>query len=96
MAHYELIHSQGHRLGTADEYDQRRPQTENHRPTVDLPAPAVDPSITDSQRAQIRADRAKAAETRLKAQGGAQGKRKKESKPLVGPNSQPAMRWTAS
>lgn len=62
----------------------------------DTPAPVVDPTMTDEDRAKIRADRAAAAEARLKKQG-AKPKPKKTSKdePLRGPNSQPTMRWTA-
>jgi hypothetical protein len=56
-----------------------------------------DANLTDEERAKIRADRAAAAEARLLKQGGATVKKKKtgSATPLTGPNSQPAMRWTA-
>lgn len=62
-----------------------------------LQQPAVyDSNLTDEERAKIRADRAAAAEARLKKQGGLPKKPKKKSDaPLTGPNSQPVMRWTA-
>lgn len=63
----------------------------------DAPKPVYDKNLTDEEREKIRADRAAAAEQRLKKQGGKQPKKKKTNPdaPLVGPNSQPAMRWTA-
>jgi len=62
-----------------------------------VPARAVDPDLTEDERAKIRADRAAAAEARLKKQGGPPKKAKTASSdaPLRGPNSQPTMRWTA-
>ena len=61
------------------------------------PQPINDANLTEEERAKIRADRAAAAEARLQKQGGAVGKKKKpgNNTPLTGPNSQPAMRWTA-
>lgn len=60
------------------------------------PEPVYDKNLTDAEREKIRADRAAAAEARLKKQGaGAKKKPAKSSAPLTGPNTQPAMRWTA-
>jgi hypothetical protein len=56
--------------------------------------PVVDKNLTEDERAKIRADRAAAAEARLKKQGGLPKKKKPTtSAPLTGPNSQPLMRW---
>ena len=59
----------------------------------------IDANLTEEERATIRADRAAAAEARLQKQGGgATSKKEKKtanSTPLIGPYSQPAMRWTA-
>jgi hypothetical protein len=64
------------------------------RETDDTPQPVVDKNLTDDERAKIRADRAAAAEARLKKQGGPPMKKKPTSStPLTGPNSQPLMRW---
>ena len=46
-------------------------------------------------RAKIRADRAAAAEARLKKAGGPPKKPKKTDTPLRGPNTQNTMRWTS-
>jgi hypothetical protein len=57
-----------------------------------------DANLTEEERAKIRADRAAAAEARLQKQGGGATAKKKKTgnnTPLTGPNSQPAMRWTA-
>jgi hypothetical protein len=60
----------------------------------DIPKPVVDNNLTDEERATIRADRAAAAEARLKKQGGLPKKKKPASStPLTGPNAQPLMRW---
>lgn len=60
----------------------------------DIPEPVVDKNLTDDERAKIRADRAAAAEARLKKQGGPPKKKKAPSTaPLTGPNAQPLMRW---
>ena len=62
----------------------------------DIPDPVYNPNLNDEQRAKIRADRAAAAEARLKKQaGGNKPKKKTDAPPLVGPNSQPTMRWNA-
>lgn len=63
----------------------------------DVPEPVHDDNLTDEQRAQIRADRAAAAEARLKKQGGGTKKKKKKASdtPLTGPNTKPLMQWTA-
>jgi hypothetical protein len=60
--------------------------------------PACEANLSE-ERAKIRSDRATAAETRLKKQGGIRTPYKKksssDSSPLIGPNSwQPTMRWT--
>jgi len=62
-----------------------------------IPEPVLDKNLTEEERAKIRADRAAAAEARLKKQGGAPPKKKKTSSdaPLRGPNSKPTMTWTA-
>jgi hypothetical protein len=55
----------------------------------------LDKNLSEAQRAQIRLDRAKAAEARIKKQGGAVKPKKKQpsNAPLKGPNSEPLMRW---
>ena len=62
-----------------------------------LPEIQHDPNITDSQRDRQREERIAAAEARMKKTGVTTPKKKKQdpNAPLVGPNSQPAMRWTA-
>jgi hypothetical protein len=61
----------------------------------EVPAPVMNPNLTNEEREKIRADRAAAAEARLKKQN--PGKKKTttttSSAPLTGPNSQPLMRW---
>jgi hypothetical protein len=60
----------------------------------DIPEPVHDKNLSDDERAKIRADRAAAAEARLKKQGGPSKKKKAAaSTPLTGPNAQPLMRW---
>jgi hypothetical protein len=89
-------------LGTGDEAtykdDVRNNGSAKPKDDDDVPPPALDPSLTEDERAQIRADRAAAAEARLKKMGGTTKKKKKVNPdaPLVGPNSQPAMRWNMS
>jgi hypothetical protein len=61
----------------------------------EIPKPTYNPDLTDAERAQIRADRAAAAEARLKKQGGGKKPKKTSAPPLQGPNSQPLMKWTA-
>ena len=63
-----------------------------------LPQPSVDPNLDEAQRKKIRADRAVAAEARLKKQkipGQKKTKKKAAGEPLRGPNSEPLMRWTS-
>ena len=92
---------EGHRLGTADEAafgGGGAPAAMPIKRDEDLPKPKYDKNLDDDDRAKIRAERAAAAEARAKKAGGGGAKKKKastENKPLVGPNSQPAMRWTA-
>lgn len=92
---------QGKRLGSAaDEYGSGAApaaMTSASRSKDDMPEPAYDPSLTDGERATIRADRAAAAEARLQKQAGI-GKKKKpnpDAQPMRGPNSEPLMRWTS-
>ena len=91
---------QGHRLGTANlpspaNYSASGAPATNQRDD-NVPEPLIDKNLTEEERAKIRADRAAAAEARLKKQGGAPGKRKTSSNaPLRGPNSKPTMTWTA-
>lgn len=91
-------YEKGHRLGTADEAAHLAGPVSNTMDRQDeLPDPVYNPNLTDDERARIRADRAAAAEARLKKQAGGQKPKKKTSNsaPLVGPNSQPTMRWTS-
>ena len=90
----------GRRLGTADEAafgGGGAPGAMPIKRDEDLPKPTYDKNLDDDERAKIRAERAAAAEARAKKAGGGGTKKKKastENKPLVGPNSQPTMRWT--
>ena len=94
---YNNITTQGHRLGTAGEAaQQQKPYHDNFR-DESLPAPVYNQNLTDADRAKERADRAAAAEARLKKQDPNAKKKKKKpadnNAPLTGPNSQPLMRW---
>lgn len=60
-----------------------------------VPEPVHNDNLTEQQRAQIRADRAAAAEARLKKQTGGKKPKKTSAPPLQGPNSEPLMRWSA-
>lgn len=87
---------QGHRLGTVNEARHETAVSPSSPIERETPQPVFDEHLTDDERAKIRADRAAAAEARLKKQGG--GPKKKKSSidaPLSGPNSQPTLRWTA-
>ena len=93
---------EGHRLGTADEAafgSGGAPAGMPIKRDEDLPKPTIDSNLGEDDRARIRAERAAAAEARLKKQSEGITKKKKtasnENKPLVGPNSHPTMRWTA-
>ena len=92
---------EGRRLGTADEAafgSGGAPGAMPIKRDEDLPKPKYDKNLDDDERTKIRADRAAAAEARAKKAGGGGTKKKKastENKPLVGPNSQPTMRWTS-
>jgi len=96
-----LLHQtlQGHRLGTAHEtgYQNSAASASPMQRDENIPEPVLDKNLTEEERAKIRADRAAAAEARLKKQGGAPPKKKKTSSdaPLRGPNSKPTMTWTA-
>jgi hypothetical protein len=93
---------QGHRLGTADEgrYSDTATATATKKTDPESIPPPLDPNLTADEREKIRADRAAAAEARLKKQGlGGPTKKKKPPSsdappPLVGPNSKPTMQWT--
>lgn len=64
-----------------------------------IPEPVINPNLSDAQRETIRADRAAAAEARMKKQGLNPKQKKKPSAtgaPLRGPNSEPLMRWNAA
>jgi hypothetical protein len=88
-----MCYPQGQRLGTADEPRYNDAPMAMKRED-DTPQPVIDKNLTDDERAKIRADRAAAAEARLKKQGGLPKKKKPPSStPLTGPNSAPLMRW---
>ena len=80
-------------MGTANETLQLAPESMNDR--YEAPEPTYqNPNLTDSDRDRIRADRAAAAEARLKKQNlGVKKPKKKDIPPLRGPNTEPAMRW---
>jgi len=61
----------------------------------DVPDPVYNPNLDDAERAKIRADRAAAAEARLKKNSGGKKPKKTTAPPLTGPNSKPLMQWTA-
>jgi hypothetical protein len=85
-------------LGTANDNNRSRPTSDENAPTHDLPKPIVDSNLTDVDREKIRADRAAAAEARLKKQALPKPKKKTTAgsdAPLRGPGSRPAMTWTA-
>ena len=94
----------GHRLGTANE-NTKQPHDGNtindddhHHHKHDVPAPIIDETLTDADREKIRADRAAAAEARLKKQGLPVQPKKAPpldaNAPLRGPNSKPTMTWS--
>jgi len=92
---------EGRRLGTAQERQTAAVDTQINTEEIPNTIPPVqyDPNLTEDDRERIRAERAAAAEARLKKQtGGVTAKQKKsttETQPLKGPNSEPLMRWTA-
>ena len=63
----------------------------------ETPAPILNENMTPEERKQLRAERAAAAEARIKAQGGNPKAKKKDTsgQPLRGPNTQNTMTWTA-
>jgi len=94
---------EGHRLGTGQERTAQLSSAAISRPDDEdgtTPEPRHDQNLTDADRERIRAERAAAAEARLKKQAGTSAaksnKKSIETEPLRGPNSQPLMRWTAS
>ena len=56
----------------------------------------MNPNLDQSDRDRIRAERAAAAEKRLKDAGGdvKKKKKKKDTSPLRNPNAEPLMRWS--
>ncbi|KAL7578243.1 hypothetical protein ACA910_012663 [Epithemia clementina (nom. ined.)] len=99
----KAFQGEGHRLGSVNEAKASGGAGQGgYRDEVNTdtaPPAALDPNLTDDERAKIRADRAAAAEARLRKQGGTTTKTKKptpnDKAPLTGPNSTPLMRWTA-
>lgn len=101
LTQYNKLNHQGHRLGSADEGRAATAPLASGMYRSDInPEPVlVDPSLTDADREKIRADRAAAAEARMKKQGLNPKQKKKPSnsgEPLRGPNSEPLMRWNAA
>jgi hypothetical protein len=91
-------YKQGHRLGTTDDNNKARLKVSVPVGDDVIPEPLFDKSLSDDDRAKIRADRAAAAEARIKKQGGTITNKKStsaSSSPLRGPTSEPLMRWTA-
>ena len=94
------ISKKGHRLGTAHENTNRTDNHhKNHHQQHDVPPPMVDETLSDADREKIRADRAAAAEARMKKQGlPIQPKKSKvvvdSNAPLRGPNTKPTMTWS--
>ena len=98
---YNKLNYQGHRLGSADEdRAATAPLASGMYRNDTNPEPVlVDPSLTEADREKIRADRAAAAEARMKKQGLNPKQKKKPSnsgESLRGPNSEPLMRWNAA
>jgi hypothetical protein len=100
--HYESRIQKGHRLGTANENADRKYNSNNddgnNNNKHDIPKPMIDETLTDADREKIRADRAAAAEARLKKQGLPIKPKKAPpvdpNAPLRGPNSKPTMTWS--
>lgn len=98
----KAFQGEGHRLGTTTEEGNSRTtgagsadnRNRSEETTTSTPSP-LDPNLTDEERANLRANRAAAAEARLKKQQVGKGKSKTRSKPLRDDNSAPLMRWTA-
>jgi hypothetical protein len=94
-------YEKGHRLGTANENANQKyndTNNDNNNNKHDIPKPIIDKSLTDADREKIRADRAAAAEARLKKQGLPIKSKKTPpvdpTTPLRGPNSKPTMTWS--
>mmetsp|Transcript_28060 Transcript_28060/g.42997 ORF Transcript_28060/g.42997 Transcript_28060/m.42997 type:complete len:138 (+) Transcript_28060:84-497(+) len=95
----------GHRLGTADEAQRLSTNPISNTTKMDrddIPEPVYDHNLSSSDRNRIRAERAAAAEARLKKQGGGGNKKlpkkpksSSSDAPLTGPHSKPLMTWTA-
>lgn len=101
--HHQFVDTKkGHRLGTANENATRQHNNNNstdNNNSYDIPKPIIDENLTDADREKIRADRAAAAEARLKKQGLPIKPPKKTppvdpNAPLRGPNSKPTMTWS--
>ena len=89
----------GHRLGTASDIANRtHNRDDNSTNKHDIPKPIIDENLTDADREKIRADRAAAAEARLKKQGLPVKPKKTPpvdaNAPLRGPTSKPTMTWS--
>ncbi|GMH76629.1 hypothetical protein TrVE_jg5787 [Triparma verrucosa] len=84
----------GHALGTTDAPSSS--YGTGGRAPERLPDPIVNPNLDQSDRDRIRAERAAAAEKRLKDAGGdvKKKKKKKDTSPLRNPNAEPLMRWS--
>lgn len=92
-----LPYVQGQALGTSQPTTQQTMSRPAANRDEDLPKPLVDKNLTEEDRAKLRADRAAAAEARLKQQNPTKSKGKKKAssgEPLRGPNTQNTMTWT--
>ena len=93
-----FVETKGRRLGSAADSGNYTSGSRGatQKPYEDYPKPVVNKNLTDSDRDQIRAERAAAAEARAKKnQIGGTGKKKNNSssEPLRGPNSRNTMTW---
>jgi len=80
----------GQKLGTIHE---QKPLTESKtKLTIEKPL-QLNPNLDDETREKMRADRAAAAEARVKKQQGSTTKKKYENTELRGPNSRNTMQW---
>lgn len=95
-----VFQGEGHRLGSAHDNNAANRvhsnNATNNNNKHDMPQPIIDTNLTDADRERIRADRAAAAEARLKKQGLPKPIKKEKidpNAPLRGPNSKPTMTW---
>ncbi|GMI21761.1 hypothetical protein TeGR_g8603 [Tetraparma gracilis] len=92
--HPGAFHGQGNRLGVGGE--PRSYQASPGGPEV-MPAPVVNPHLSDADRDRARKERVAAAEKRAEAMGGGDKKKKKKKADkgeLRNPNAEPLMRWS--